>query len=161
GVVTEEVRTPVFLRITGARVDDATGDAVGRVDVPAVAELHQRSRVRRVLALGQLPVPGGAFGAFPTRPTVVPAGLHEVDLLPPVPADVPEDRQSTARVERQPEGAAEPTREDLAAGGVRIGRIVEGIPRHTPTVGGEVQDLALERVRFLGPQGARVHLGVA
>ncbi len=161
GVVAEEVRAPVLLRIGRSRVDHSAGDAVSVVHALAVAELHQRRSVGRVIALGQFTVAGRGFGALPARPAVVTARLHEVDLLPPVPPDVAHDGQPGAWVEGEPEGAAEPAGEDLAACGVGVGGVVEGIASDALPVGGEVQDLALQRVRLLGPQGQTVGLGVA
>ncbi len=160
GVVAEEVRTPVPLRIARAGVDHAAGDAVGVVRTLPVPQAHQRLGVVRVRAAGQLPVAGGAGGALPARPAVGPARTHQVDLLPGVPADVAHERQAGAWVQGEAERAAETPREDLAAGGVGGGRVVERVVRDAPAVRVQMQDLALHHRRVLGPQGQRVHLGV-
>ncbi len=160
GVVAEEVRAPVPLRIARAGVDHTAGDAVGVVRALPVPQAHQRPGVVRVRAAGELPVAGGAGGALPARPAVGPARTHEVDLLPGVPADVAHERQAGARVQGEAERTAETPREDLAAGGVGGGRVVERVVRDAPAVRVEMQDLALHHRRVLGPQGLRVHLGV-
>lgn len=128
----------------------------GSRDRARAALVERAAREERGRAeLGRLALRAGVV-ALVAGPAEVRAAPR-VDLLPRVPADVPDPRRAGGRIHDEAEGVAQAEGPDArrVARGVAVEERVVG--QAQARVGIDAEDLAREARRGLGAQGARVH----